>query len=132
MTQQELSVREKKEAQGAEFTRAGRTFLPDVDICETPDCLRLWADMPGVDEQSIEVRLENNLLTVAGQVSIKDYEDLTPVYTEYRIGNYARQFTVSSGIDVERIKASITNGVLEVELPKTAQAKPRRIEVAAR
>jgi HSP20 family protein len=131
MTPQELSVRTKQELKGEEQTRAGRTYVPDVDICETPNSLWLWADMPGVDEQSIQVNLAEGVLSIEGHVSLRDYENLSPVYTEYNIGNYARRFTLSSDIDAERIKARMTNGVLELELPKAERAKPRRIPISA-
>lgn len=130
MTPQELSVRNKQELKGEEHTRAGRTYQPDVDICETPDGLWLWADMPGVDEGSIEVKLADGVLAIEGRVALQDYEDLAPVYTEYNIGNYLRRFAISSDIDADHIKARMANGVLEVELPKAESAKPRRIPVA--
>jgi len=130
MTTQELNVKHKQEVSGAEHTRPGRAYVPDVDICETPDSLWLWADMPGVAEESLEVKLADGVLSIDGQVSLKEYDNLTPVYTEYGIGNYARRFTVSSDIDADQIKARLANGVLEVELPKAARAKPRRIAVS--
>ncbi len=129
MTDQELSVRDKKEATIEESTRPGRTYLPDVDIYETPDSLWLWAEMPGVDERSIGVNLEKGVLTIEGRVALKEYENLAPVYTEYRVGNYLRRFTLSSEIDTSRIAARIAHGVLELELPKSEQMKPRRITV---
>jgi len=130
MTAQELSVRNKQELTNQETTRPGRTYLPDVDICETPEGLWLWADMPGVDDKSINVNLADGVLTIEGQVAVKDYENLAPVYTEYNVGNYARRFTVSSEIDTDRIVARVTNGVLELEMPKTERAKPRRISIS--
>ena len=130
MTPQELTVRSKQEVSGEESTRPGRTYVPDVDICETRDSLWLWADMPGVDKDSIEVKLADGVLSIEGRVELREYENLSPVYTEYSVGNYARRFTVSPDIDGERIKARMSNGVLELELPKMERAKPRRIEVA--
>jgi HSP20 family protein len=130
MTTQDLNVRNKQEVSGVEHTRPGRTYVPDVDICETTDSLWLWADMPGVNEQSVEVKLADGVLTIEGQVSLKEYDNLTPIYTEYNVGNFARKFTVSSDVDAEHIKARLANGVLEVELPKAARAKPRRIAVS--
>ena len=129
MTPQELTVKNKQELVGDERTRPGRSYLPQVDICETPESLWLWADMPGVDERSIEVKLADGVLSIEGHVSITEYENLAPVYTEYNIGNYLRRFTVSSDIDADRIKARMINGVLELELPKAERAKPRRIPV---
>lgn len=130
-TQQEVTARPKHEVAGEEHTRAGRTYVPDVDICETPDGLWLWADMPGVDEKSVNINLADGVLTIEGQVSLGDYENLAPVYTEYNVGNYCRRFTVSRDVDTENIKARMRNGVLELELPKSPKAKPRRIAVNA-
>ncbi len=130
MTPQELSVRTKQELKGEERTRPGRTYVPDVDICETADSLWLWADMPGVEEDSIQINLADGVLSIEGHVAVKEYENLSPVYAEYNVGNYARRFTVSSSIDPDRIKARMTNGVLELELPKAERAKPRRIPIS--
>lgn len=130
MADQELSTRGKQELQQGEQTRPGRTYVPDVDIYETAESLWLWADMPGVDEQSIEIRVANDVLSIEGRVALQEYDNLAPVYTEYNIGNYARRFTLSNAIDAEHIKARMSNGVLELELPKAERAKPRRITVS--
>lgn len=130
MANQELSPRGKQELTREEQTRPGRTYVPEVDIYETPDSLWLWADMPGVDEQSLEINVDNSMLSIEGRVSLKDYENLAPVYTEYNVGNYARRFTLSNEIDTARIQARMTNGVLELQLPKAESAKPRRISIS--
>jgi HSP20 family protein len=85
--------------------------------------------MPSVDGRQLSVNLADGMLTIEGGVGVDDYKDLEPVYTEYNVGNYLRRFTISSDIDVDRIRASVTNGVLELELPKAERAKPRRIEI---
>lgn len=126
-----MTVREKSEASPQESTEPGRVYRPDVDICETPEGLRLWVDMPGVDEQSIDVTIEEGTLAIEGRVAVADYESLTPLYTEYNVGNYRRRFTLASEIDSERIRARVVNGVLELELPKAEKAKSRRIAVSA-
>ena len=130
MVEKELTAKTKQELQGEERTRPGRTYVPDVDICETKDGLWLWADMPGVDEKSVDINLADGVLSIEGRVSLKEYEDLIPVYTEYNVGNYLRRFTVSEDIDGDKIKARMDNGVLELELPKSARALPRRITIA--
>ena len=131
MADQELSVKDKQEVANQEGTRPGRTFVPDVDIYETPEALHLWADMPGVDDKSLHVQLADGVLTLEGQVDVHEYENLAPVYTEYNVGNYLRRFTLSSDIDAHKIGAHVTNGVLHLELPKSERAKPRRIAVTA-
>jgi HSP20 family protein len=131
MTEQEISVRNKQEVSREEPTRPGRTYQPDVDIYETPERLWLWVDMPGVDEKSINVDLANGVLTIEGAVALDDYNELTPVYTEYNVGNYQRRFSISSDIDLDGIKARTATGVLELELPKAERARPRKISVMA-
>ena len=131
MTPQELSVRPKQELAGEERTRPGRTYVPDIDICETPDALWLWADLPGVDEKSVTLKLAHGVFSIEGKVAVQDYENLKPMYTEYNVGHFARSFSISDDIDGDRIKARMTNGVLEVELPKAERAKPRQIAVTA-
>jgi HSP20 family protein len=127
--EQEIVTKEKQTVEGTEKTRPGRYFVPDVDICEYDDMLRLWADMPGVTDKDVEVMIKDNVLTVTGVVDASIYNELAPVYTEYNVGNFYRQFTLNEAIDDSRIKARMQNGVLEVELPKREQAKPRKIEV---
>jgi HSP20 family protein len=131
MTTQELTPREKQELEEKEQTRPGRTFLPDVDIREDEDALWLWADMPGVSQGQVEVELHDNILRLEGHVSLADYEGLSPLYTEYNVGNYMRRFTLSNAqhFDAEHVSARLVNGVLEVKLPKAEKAKPRRIPV---
>ncbi len=131
MPEQEISTREKQQVQGTEKTRPGRYFLPEVDICEFEDSLRLWADMPGVSEKDVAVSLKDSVLTIEGSVSAADYDKLSPLYTEYNVGSYFRQFTLNAEIDESRIGAKMRNGVLTVDLPKREQAKPRIIEVTA-
>jgi HSP20 family protein len=126
-TKQEVQNQE----QGREQTRPGRYFLPEVDIYESEEGLRLWADMPGVDEKDVEVTLKNGMLTIEGMVSLAMYRNLIPLYTEYNVGNYHRQFIVNEEIEASRIEARIRNGVLEVSLPKAEAARPRKIEVKA-
>ena len=130
MTPQELTVKSKQELSGEERTRPGRTYVPDIDVYETAGSLWLWADMPGVDQQSVEVNLADGVLSIEGRVSVSEYENLSPVYTEYNVGNFARRLSLSDDIDPQRITARMRNGVLELELPKAERAKPRRIPVA--
>ena len=131
MPEQEIATREKQQVQGTEQTRPGRYFMPDVDIYEDDDSLHLWADMPGVSEKDVDVILKDGVLTITGRVSTASYDKLAPLYSEYNVGNYVRQFTLNEQIDESRIKARMRNGVLQVELPKHEQAKPRKIQVMA-
>jgi HSP20 family molecular chaperone IbpA len=116
-------------AKPEEQTRPERTFRPAVDILETDAGLRLWADLPGVDEGSLEVELVEDVVTIRGRVSAGEYDDVRPAYTEYGVGNYEARFRLADSIDGSRITAKLSNGVLALELPKSAAAKPRRIAI---
>ncbi|MCK6554050.1 Hsp20/alpha crystallin family protein [Candidatus Binatia bacterium] len=129
MASQELNGRVKSEVTGAESTRPGRVYSPHIDICETPEALWLYADMPGVDDKAVDVSVAEGVLTVDGRVSLAEYENLQPVYTEYNVGNFLRRLSISADIDTGRINARLRDGVLELELPKAERAKPRRIQV---
>jgi HSP20 family molecular chaperone IbpA len=131
MPEQEIATREKQQVQGTEKTRPGRYFVPDVDISEYDDTLRLWADMPGVSDKDVTVALKDGILTIEGSVSAGTYDKLAPLYTEYNVGNYFRQFTLNAEVDEERISARMRDGVLTLDLPKREQAKPRTIPVTA-
>jgi HSP20 family molecular chaperone IbpA len=128
----EIATKEKQQlSKGQEQTRPGRYYVPDVNIYEFDDSLKLWADMPGVKEKDVDVTLKDGMLTLVGKVSTDLYSGLRPLYTEYNIGNYYREFILNEDIDESKIRATMRNGVLELTLPKKEHAKPRRIEVQA-
>jgi HSP20 family protein len=130
---QEMTPKEKQELKEQEQTRPGRTYVPDVDIREDDEALWLWADMPGVSSDQVEVELHDDVLRIEGHVTFDPYKGLSPVYTEYNVGNFARRFTLADGarFDAEHVAARLVHGVLEVKLPKAAKAKPRRIPISA-
>jgi len=127
MTRAEHEV--KQPVEGAESTRPGRVYRPPADIGESRDAVWLSVDMPGVDEQSVEVGLDEGVLTIHGRVAVADYADLQPLYSEYNVGNFERRFRVSDRIDADRIEARLENGVLFLGLPKAEQARPRTIPI---
>jgi len=131
MTDQELQVQQKREVErDQESTSSGTNFLPVTDIFETPEALRVVLEMPGVGKNSVEVRVENNVLTIMGRIDFSNYEGLQPLYTEYNIGHYSRSFRLSNEIEQEGIKAELKDGVITLVLPKAERAKPRRIKVS--
>jgi HSP20 family protein len=114
----------------AERTRDCVCFVPRVDIYETNDAIFVAADMPGVDETSVDITLENDILTINGYVEPVEPEGYQLAYAEYRVGDYERRFTLSNKIDQERIEATMKNGVLHLHLPK-AQPTTMTIDVKA-
>ena len=130
-TGQELQVQEKRELEKKEeSTIAARAFVPTTDIFETDQALTVVMEMPGVDKANLEIKIENDVLSVSGRIDFSKYEKLQPVYTEYNIGHYRRSFSLSpSRVDQNKIKAEMKDGLLTLTLPKAEQVKPRRIAV---
>jgi len=127
-TGQEIAIQHKQELQEAEGTREGTYFRPNVDIYETAKALTLMADVPGTAAEDFEIDLRDNLLTIVGSVHEVN-SDWQPLYSEYRVGHFMRQFRVGQQIDQTKISAEINDGVLKLTLPKAESAKPRKIEV---
>jgi len=132
----ELQVQEAQKPEvtttsDVERTRARRVYVPRVDIYEGTDDIVVVADMPGVDENSVDITLEKNVLTINGYVEPEAPEDYSLTYAEYEAGDYRRSFTLSNQIDQDHIKATVKNGVLRLWLPKSDVAKARKITVKA-
>jgi HSP20 family molecular chaperone IbpA len=125
---QDLQLRDKQQLE-QESTRPGLVFRPDVDILEQPDAYVIYADLPGVDEKSVQVRIERDTLTLEAQLSTLPGPDWNPVHTEYRFGSYHREFRISDQIDTEAVSATMRDGVLELRAPKSARSRPRTVEV---
>jgi HSP20 family molecular chaperone IbpA len=129
--QQELQVQQKREVESKqEATIPARVFLPQTDIFETDQALTVVLEMPGVEKDKVDVKVENDVLKIEGWIDFSRYEGLQPLYTEYNIGNYARSFQLSSKIDQDRISAELRDGVMTLVLPKSEKAKPRKIAVS--
>jgi HSP20 family protein len=129
-TRQELQVQQKRELENKEeSTIPARVFLPTADIYETNDALNVVLEMPGVDKNSVDIRVEDGVLKIEGRLDFSKYQGLQPLYTEYNVGHYSRSFRLSSKIDQNKIAAELNDGVLSLLLPKIEEAKPRTIQV---
>ncbi|WP_319523885.1 Hsp20/alpha crystallin family protein [uncultured Desulfosarcina sp.] len=128
----ELQVKGKQEvASSAEQTRPGILFTPDVDIFEDERQITLLADMPGVGPDDITIDLNENVLSISGEIKPFEGGEESDVLIEFEIGRYFRQFTLSEVIDQGKIEAKHENGVLRLSLPKAEKAIPRQITVTA-
>lgn len=128
---QELQVQQKREVEKkTEGTTPGRAFVPVTDIFETPEALTVVLEMLGVDRNSIEANVEDDIVTIEGRIDFSKYEGMQPVYTEYNVGHYARSFQISNKVDQSKISAQMKDGVVTIVLPKAEQAKPRKIQVS--
>lgn len=120
MDEKSLEVRkeEMETPEGIERTRPGRTYVPQADIFESNGEVVLLVDMPGVDAESLDIVLEENVLKLSGSVDFEAPEGYDLALAEYGVGNFQRAFSISNEIDQSRIEASIKNGVLRLVLPK--------------
>ncbi len=125
---------EKNPVQGpstAERTKSRRVYIPKVDIIDTKEAVVLYADMPGVDESSVDVTIEKNVLNITGAVKPPEFQGMSIAYAEYGVGDYDRSFTISDDIDRGNVEALVRNGVLKLVLHKAPEAAVRKITVRA-
>lgn len=131
--ERELQVQDTEkqeiETSDAERTRDRPAFVPRVDIAENNDEIMLAADMPGVSPESVDITLEQGKLTITGYVDPVQPEGYTLTYSEYRVGDFVRSFTLSNQIDQANIEATMSNGVLHLRLPKIG---PKTTKIAVK
>src|SRR5262245_58523309 len=114
----------RNETGRSERTR-GAAYTPRVDILEAADELVLFADLPGVKPEDLDIHFENGELTVYGRCPPRQGQGEF-LLQEYGVGDYARAFSISEQIDSQKITAELKHGVLTVHLPKSEAVKPRR------
>ena len=127
-TQQDLV---RQERAGAEMAQDRPVFAPATDIIEREDAVEVVCDMPGVEQDRVDVTLENDVLTIIGTQQHDDPEGYQLLYRGYSDGLFRRVFTLSADIDRARIQARMKQGVLRITLPKAAEVQPRRIRIQA-
>jgi HSP20 family molecular chaperone IbpA len=122
------TTQNKSLSSSREETRSEERYVtPPVDIYENGDALIVTADLPGVSKENLDVRVENNLLTIRGKPS--HLASGEPIYREYELASFFRQFELNEKVDQANISAELQHGVLMLRLPKAQEAKPRKIEV---
>lgn len=113
-----------------EPTRAEDVYVPaPVDIYEDEQGLVVLADLPGVEPEGLDVRVERGVLTIQGRAAPLASGD--PIYREYQLAGFFRQFQLPKEVDTARISADLKHGVLTLQLPRSERAQPRRIQVRA-
>jgi len=117
------------------FRRAKAAFsgMPAVDVTETEKGYKIVAELPGMDEKNIEVKIANGMLTIKGEKQEEKEEEKQDYYVRERsFGSFERTFQVPDGVDIEKVDASFKKGVLTVTLPKTAEALKAEKKVPVR
>src|SRR5437667_11701994 len=110
----------------------GTTAYPVADIYDTDDELIVKAELPGVDPKMVDVRLENNVLTIRGERQFEQNIEKENYHRmERSYGSFSRSFTLPTKVEADKIRADFKDGVLSITLPKAESAKAKKIEIAA-
>ena len=129
MVERTVAVPESQQVEAStEGTRPQERYItPPVDIYEMPESLVVTADVPGVSQEDLDIRVDNNVLTIQGRAKHAVTDEST--YREYELVNVFRQFALTDTVDQSKISADLKHGVLTLVLPKAEAAKPRQIPV---
>ncbi|MDP2005541.1 MAG: Hsp20/alpha crystallin family protein [Rubrivivax sp.] len=109
--------------------RDERALLPPVDVIEDSTGITLYADLPGVAREQLQLRVEGDTLAIEGELTLPVPQDMQASHAEVQQSRYRRLFTLSKELDPARIGAELSQGVLRVRIPKAEHAQPRRIDV---
>jgi HSP20 family protein len=123
-----VSTKDRAEGTGPEATRGGVRFTPRVDIVEMENELTLYAEVPGVRSEDVDLQYEKGELVLHARVKSR-HGSQSMLLQEYEEGDFYRAFTIHESIDAGRIAAECKNGVLTVHLPKSEAVRPRQITV---
>ena len=125
----EVQKQEEVSADELERTRSSRCFVPKADIFETEKEIIILTDIPGANDETVDITLEKNVLSINAYVEPLRTGDYNIAYAEYEEGDYQRSFRLSDEIDQEKIEAVVSEGVLRLRLPKVQEAKAKKIAV---
>lgn len=107
------------------------SWVPPVDIRETPEETILTAEVPGLGKDDINITVENNILTFSGERNFqKDVKEESFHRVERSYGSFSRSFSLPGNVQLEKIEASFADGVLTIKVPKEERAKPKRIAIS--
>ena len=111
--------------------RDERALLPPVDVLEDATGITLYADMPGVGRERLDLRVEGDTLNIEGELSLPLPKDMQASHAEVERARYRRSFTLSRELEPDKISAELSHGLLRVRIPTAEHAQPRRIAVNA-
>ena len=113
----------------AKPSSAEAALMPRVDVIEDAYGITLYADLPGVPKDKLNLQVESDSLSIEGEVSLDTPECMEATHAEIGLPRYRRVFTLSKELDREKVSAELRNGVRKLRIPKAEHAQPRRIEV---
>jgi HSP20 family molecular chaperone IbpA len=110
-------------------SRSESALLPAVDVIEDADGILLYADLPGVSKDKLNLQVEADILTIEGEVDLQTPSDMAASHVEVEVPRFRRVFTLSKELDSSKVSAEFRHGVLKLRIPKAAHAQPRKIEI---
>ena len=108
---------------------AEAALLPPVDVIEDANGITLYADLPGVPKEKLNLHVEADTLTIEGEIALAVTEGMEPTHVEVTLPRYRRVFTLSKELDAGKVGAEFSHGVLKLRIPKAEHAQPRKIEI---
>jgi len=119
-----------QETGGRQESLTTGNFVPAVDIYEDEHSIKLKMEVPGVEQKDLDIQVENNTLTVKGERKLEKEEKEENFHRiERRYGSFFRSFGLPNSVDTDKVSADYQNGVLNIVLPKRAEAKPKQVKV---
>ena len=106
-------------------------LLPPVDVIEDAEGLTLYADLPGVPKERLDVHIDGEVLSIEGEMGLEMPKGMEATHVEVSLPRYRRVFTLSRELDPNRMSAELKNGVLKVRIHKAEHARPRKIEISS-
>lgn len=107
----------------------GAALLPPVDVIEDASGITLYADLPGVPKERLQVQVEADTLTISGETDVAMPQGMAATHAEVTLPRYRRSFTLSKELDAEQLSAELKNGVLRLRIGKAAHAQPRKVQI---
>ena len=123
MSDKELTNKQDK------AVRDDATMMPPVNVVEDASGILLYADLPGVPKDNLNVHLESDTLTIEGEIRLETPEGMETNHAEVTLPRYRRVFTLSKELDATKVQAEFKNGVLKLNIPKAEHAQPRKIAI---
>jgi len=109
--------------------REEAALLPPVDVIEDAEGITLYADLPGVPRDKLNIRVEADTLTIEGEITLFTVQGIEATHAEVQVPRYRRAFTLGNELNSEKVAAEFRQGVLKLRIPKAEHAKPRKIEI---
>lgn len=110
-------------------SRTEAALLPPVEVIEDANGITLWADLPGVPKDKLQLQIEADTLSIEGEIHLEMPQGMESTYAEVSLPRYRRLFSLSKELDTEKVSAEFDKGVLKLRIPKVEHAQPKKIEI---